>query len=64
MTGTSREGPAHRSSDHSWLLAAWGVPLAIAAVITIATAGFGGLVFVAAIIVGIVATVAHLGQRD
>ncbi len=63
MTGYPRDGQPHQPTDRSWLLAAWGVPLAVAAAITIATAGFGALVFVVAIVVGVVATVLHLGQR-
>lgn len=63
MTGYPQNGRARRPANHSWLLAAWGVPLAVAAVITIATAGFGALTFVVAIVVGVVATALHLGQR-
>lgn len=62
MTGYPRGGRPRRPVDRSWLLAAWGVPLAAAAAITIMTAGFGALVFVAAVMVGIVATVLHFAR--
>ncbi|GAB1516926.1 hypothetical protein [Actinophytocola sp. KF-1] len=61
MTNTPQRRPVH--VDHSWLLAAWGVPMAVAVVITVVTAGFGVIAIPVALVIGLVATGLHLGAR-
>ena len=53
----------HRPADRGWLLAAWGIPLGVAAVITVVTAGFGVLTIPVAVMVGLIATVLHFARR-
>jgi hypothetical protein len=64
MTGYPNNRPARRPVDHSWMVGAWVLPLAIAIVITILTAGFGALTIMVAIMVGVVSTVLHFSKRD
>jgi hypothetical protein len=64
MSGTSHDGPVRRPADHSWVLTAWVLPLAVAFGITVATAGFGALVIVPAVMIGLVSTVLHFAGRD
>ena len=59
MTGSSHDSPVHRPADHSWMLAAWVLPLVVAVGITIATAGFGAFVIVVAIMIGLISTALH-----
>lgn len=56
MTGHSQDSSAHRGADHSWVLTAWGLPLAVAIGITIVTAGFGAITIVVAIMIGLIST--------
>jgi energy-converting hydrogenase Eha subunit A len=59
MTGYSHDSPVHRPVDHSWMLAAWVLPLVVAFGITVVTAGFGAVTILAAIMVGLVSTALH-----
>jgi hypothetical protein len=59
MTGHTHDSSAHRGSDHSWVLTAWVLPLAVAGGITVLTAGFGALIIVVAIMIGLIATALH-----
>lgn len=63
MTGYPHDGPVRRPPDHSWMLAAWVLPMVVAILVTIATAGFGAMFIVVAIMIGLVATVLHRGGR-
>ncbi|HEV8555672.1 MAG TPA: hypothetical protein VGR06_04645 [Actinophytocola sp.] len=45
------------------MLAAWVLPMVVAILVTIATAGFGAMFIVVAIMIGLVATVLHRGGR-
>jgi len=56
MTGHSQDSSAHRRVDHSWVLGAWVLPLAIAIGITILTGGFGAITIVVAIMIGLIST--------
>lgn len=59
MNGNQPDRPVHRPVDHSWMLAAWVLPLVVAFGITIATAGAGAMFIVVAIVIGLVATALH-----
>ena len=63
MSGNSYESPIRRPADRSWMLAAWVLPLVVAFGITLATAGFGAMFIVVAIIIGLVSTVLHFLRR-
>ena len=63
MAEYTRGGPVDRPADHSWVLTAWVLPLAIAIGFTIATFGFGAFTIAVAIVVGLVATVLHHRSR-
>ncbi len=63
MTHSSHNRPAHRRVDHTWVFAAWGVPIAVAVVITVLTAGFGVIAIPVAFLVGLTATVLHFAAR-
>jgi len=63
MSINSRGGPARRPVDHSWILTGWVLPLVVAFGITVATAGFGALVIVVAIGVGLISTALHFASR-
>ena len=59
MTGYSHDSPIHQPADHSWILTAWVLPLAVAVGITILTFGFGALFIAVAIVIGLVSTALH-----
>ena len=59
MTRNPHESPIRRPADHSWMLAAWVLPLVVAFGITVATAGFGAMFIVVAIMIGVGATLLH-----
>jgi len=64
MTSKPHNGPVRRPVDHSWMLVGWVLPLAVAFGITIATAGFGAMFIVVAIMIGLASTLLHfLGPR-
>lgn len=64
MNGNQPDRPVHRPADHSWMLAAWVLPLLVAFAITVATAGAGAMFIVVAIVIGVVATVLHFGKQS
>lgn len=59
MNGNQPDRPV----DHSWMLAAWVLPLVVAFAITIATAGAGAMFIVVAIVIGLVATALYRGSK-
>lgn len=63
-TNNPRNGPVPRPADHSWILAAWVLPLVVAVGFTVATAGIGAIFIVIAIMIGLAATVVHHSGRD
>ncbi len=62
-TNSPQRRPVHPRVDHGWMLAAWGVPMAAAIVITILTAGFGAITVPVAVVRGLVATGLHFAAR-
>ena len=63
----TRDNPVRRQRNTNWMITAWMVPLAVAAGITVLTAGFGAITIAVAIAVavGLVATALHfVGRRD
>lgn len=65
MTGPAHDDPVQGTGRGNWLITAWVVPLAIAAGITVVTAGFGAITIAVAVAVGLVATALHfVGRRD
>ncbi|WP_439377371.1 hypothetical protein [Amycolatopsis lexingtonensis] len=52
----------YRRHDHTWVLGAWVLPLAIAAALTAVSGGLLAITLPVALVVGIAATVLH--QRD
>ena len=63
MTSSAHDDPVRRPRSTNWLITAWVVPLAIAAGITVLTAGFGAITIPVAIAVGLVATALHFAGR-
>jgi hypothetical protein len=59
MTGYPHDSPIHRPADHSWMLAAWVLPLVVAVGITIVTFGFAAITIAVAIMIGLVSTGLH-----
>ena len=64
MTGNAQNGPVRQPADHSWVMAAWVLPMVVAVGITIATAGFGAMFIVVAIMIGLAATALHFVGRN
>lgn len=64
MSSSSHNGPARRSTDHSWVLAAWVLPLAVGIGFTVLTGGIGVIAIVIAMMIGLVSTVLHFAMRD
>lgn len=64
MTGYPHDGQVGRPPDHSWMVVAWVLPMVVAIGITVATAGFGAMFIVVAIMIGLVATVLHRRGRS
>ncbi|MBE1497998.1 putative integral membrane protein [Amycolatopsis lexingtonensis] len=52
----------YRPHDHSWMVGAWVLPLAVAAALTAVSGGLLAITLPVALVVGIAATVLH--QRD
>ncbi|WIY02823.1 hypothetical protein QRX60_02795 [Amycolatopsis mongoliensis] len=53
----------YRHRDHTWVLGAWVLPLAVAAALTAVSGGLLAITLPVALVVGIVATVLHLRDR-
>lgn len=60
MTESPKVPRQYRHRDHTWIMTAWVLPLAVAAAVTAMSGGLLAITLPVALVVGIIATVVHL----